>query len=269
MDLVWFIFEPFVRFFLNVWYTVTSTFHQFTAQMSDIHLHMGWVWSIALLFVVLHYGRRYPVVRQVSIAMSFLPVLIHELGHALMAKMTRSPVRNIHIVLTHLGQSHTGSQGFADTVPRNKLSGVLIFLAGYLTPPLFFGLGFYFIHRHQAYIYILILLLLGVYYLIHSDQKWIPIIIIIAMVMSGYQFYVSSDIIHYLHDEGYSIFLGLLLGEMIQSIIITTQLTFSRHTSEWDGSMLKDETFVPTVVWWALWTTFTVAVIIFALLMHG
>lgn len=269
MDLVWFIFEPFVRFFLNVWYTVTSTFHQFTAQMSDIHLHMGWVWSIALLFVVLHYGRRYPVVRQVSIAMSFLPVLIHELGHALMAKMTRSPVRNIHIVLTHLGQSHTGSQGFADTVPRNKLSGVLIFLAGYLTPPLFFDLGFYFIHRHQAYIYILILLLLGIYYLMHSDQKWIPIIIIIAMVMSGYQFYVSSDIIHYLHDEGYSIFLGLLLGEMIQSIIITTQLTFSRHTSEWDGSMLKDETFVPTVVWWALWTTFTVAVIIFALLMHG
>lgn len=269
MDLVWFIFEPFVRFFLKVWYTVTSTFHQFTAQMSDIHLHMGWVWSIALLFVVLHYGRRFPVVRQISIIVSFLPVLIHELGHALMATMTRSPVRNIHIVLTHFGQSHTGSQGFADTVPRNKLSGVLIFLAGYLTPPLFFGLGFYFIHRHQAYIYILILLLLGIYYLIHSDQKWIPIIIIIVMVMSGYQFYVSSDIIHYLHDYGYSIFLGLLLGEMIQSIIITTQLTFKCHSSEWDGSMLKDETFVPTVIWWALWTTFTVAVIIFTLFMRG
>lgn len=269
MDLVWFIFEPFVRFFLKVWHTMTSTFHQFTAQMSDIHLHMGWVWSIALLFVVLHYGRRFPVVRQISIIVSFLPVLIHELGHALMATMTRSPVRNIHIVLTHLGQSHTGSQGFADTVPRNKLSGVLIFLAGYLTPPLFFGLGFYFIHRHQAYIYILILLLLGIYYLIHSDQKWIPIIIIIVMVMSGYQFYVSSDIIHYLHDEGYSIFLGLLLGEMIQSIIITTQLTFSRYTSEWDGSMLKDETFIPTVVWWLLWTIFTIAVIIFTLLMRG
>lgn len=269
MDLVWFIFEPFVRFFLNVWYTVTSTFHQFTAQMSDIHIHMGWVWSIALLFVVLHYGRRYPVVRQVSIAMSFLPVLIHELGHAVMATLTRGTVNNIHIMMTHFGQSHTGSQGFADTVPRNKLSAILIFLAGYLSPPLFFALGIYFIHHHQAYIYILILLLLGLYYLIHSDQKWIPLLIIVAMVMSGYQFYISSDVIHYLHDYGYSIFLGLLLGEMIQSIIITTQLTFSRYTSEWDGSMLKDETWVPTVIWWSIWTAFTVAVIIFTLFMRG
>ena len=88
--------------------------------MSDIHLHMGWVWGIALLFVVLHYGRYYPVVRQVSIAMSFLPVLIHELGHAVMATLTRGTVNNIHIMMTYFGQSHTGSQGFADTVPRNK-----------------------------------------------------------------------------------------------------------------------------------------------------
>lgn len=265
MDLVWFIFEPFIRFFSNIWHTSTSTIHQFTERMSDIHIHMGWVWIVALLFILLHYGRRFPIVRQVSIIASFIPVLIHELGHAVMATITRSPVRNIHIVLTHLGQSHTGSQGFADTVPRNKVSGILIFLAGYLSPPLFFALGFYFIHRHQAYVYILILLLLGVYYLIHSDQKWIPIAIIFAMVMSGYQFYVSSDMIHYLHDYGYSIFLGLLLGEMIQSVVITTQLTFTRHTSDWDGSMLKNETFIPAVFWWALWTTFTVFTIIFTL----
>lgn len=265
MDLVWFIFEPFIRFFSNIWHTSTSTFHQFTERMSDIHIHMGRVWIVALLFILLHYGRRFPIVRQVSIIASFIPVLIHELGHAMMATITRSPVRNIHIVLTHLGQSHTGAQGFSDTVPRNKVSGILIFLAGYLSPPLFFALGFYFIQRHQAYIYILILLLLGFYYLIHSDQKWIPIAIIFAMVMSGYQFYVSSDMIHYLHDYGYSIFLGLLLGEMIQSIVITTQLTFTRHTSDWDGSMLKNETFIPTVIWWTLWTTFTVFIIIFTL----
>ena len=48
--------------------------------------------------------------------------------------------------------------------------------------------------------------------------------------------------------------LGLLLGETVQSIIITTKTNFSKKSSEWDGSAMRSLTLIPSTVWWLLWT---------------
>lgn len=51
--------------------------HRFSNAFSDMQIHMWLVVSIAVLFIVLHYLRRFPIIRNISIAFSFIPVLIH------------------------------------------------------------------------------------------------------------------------------------------------------------------------------------------------
>ena len=256
------IFSELFHSVINAYHHIIDVIRHFLNQMSDVQIHIGWVIGVSFLFIGLYYLRQYPGFKTLNIIAHFLPTLIHELGHAMMATLTRSRVVNIHIIMTGWGQKHTGSQGFAQTVPRNTLSHILILLAGYLSPPLFLWLGFYFISHHQAYIYIAILILLGIYYLIHSDQKWIPLLIIMVMIASGTQFYVNNHWLHLLHDYGVSIFLGLLLGEIIQSIIVTTQLTFRGYGQEWDGSALKSITWIPLFIWWGLWVSVSLYTVI-------
>ena len=103
--------------------------HRFSNAFSDMQIHMWLVVSIAILFIVLHYLRRFPIIRNISIAFSFIPVLIHELGHAITATLTRSTVSNIHITLTNYGLNKTSSQGFAQTAPRGwsrRTKGIIV-----------------------------------------------------------------------------------------------------------------------------------------------
>lgn len=240
--------------------------HRFSNTFSDMQIHMWLVVSIAILFIVLHYLRRFPIIRNISIAFSFIPVLIHELGHAITATLTRSTVSNIHITLTNYGLNKTSSQGFAQTAPRGWLSNILITFMGYVAPPIMFFLGFYFVEHDKSYVYIAILILMGLYYLIKTDQKWIPIIILVILFYSGFQLtsdHLSTSV--YVMHWGYSVFLGLLLGEMVQSILITTQLTFKNHDTEWDGSALKDITLIPNTIWWLIWTFISIATIFYTL----
>lgn len=245
---------------------IFDMWHRFSDAFSDIQIHMWLVVTIAVIFIVLHYLRRFPIIRNVSIAFSFIPVLIHELGHAITATLTRSTVSNIHITLTNYGLNKTSSQGFAQTAPRGWLSNILITFMGYVAPPIMFFLGFYFVEHDKSYVYIAILILMGLYYLIKTDQKWIPIIILVILFYSGFQ--LTSDhlstSVHVMH-WGYSVFLGLLLGEMIQSILITAQLTFKGSDTEWDGSALKDITLIPNFIWWFIWTFISVITVIYTI----
>lgn len=252
----------------NQYITKAQTkWHEFVASYSDIHINLWIVWVIAIVFVALHYLRRYPIIKNVSILMSFIPVLVHELGHAVTTTLTRGRVNDIHIMLTDYGQQKTGAQGLAKTQPRGWLSNILVTFMGYVFPPLFLFLGFWLVERGQSYLYIAILLVLGIYYLIHSKQKWLPLLIIAILFYTGFEIKVSDTgvmvgIVHF----GYSVMLGLLLGETIQSIIITTRIIFSRQPTEWDGSALKDSTMIPATVWWGVWTFISVFFIIKSIL---
>lgn len=247
--------------------SLLTKWHAFIESYSNIHIYTWVVLSVALIFVILHYLRRFPIIRNVSILMSFIPVLVHELGHAITATLTRSRVSDIHIVLTHYGQTKTGSQGFATTEPRGRLSQIVITFMGYVFPPLMFFLGFYFVNHQQSYIYITILAFFAIYYLIKSSQKWIPFVILVILTLSGFELKTADSgfIFEFMHI-GYSVMLGLLLGEIIQSIIITTQMTFKGHGEEWDGSAMRDATFIPVFVWWLIWTFISVGLVLKSLL---
>ncbi|MBO1996671.1 hypothetical protein J4714_12060 [Staphylococcus epidermidis] len=69
---------------------------------------------------------------------------------------------------------------------------------------------------------------------------------LIGLIYISYAIFVKTSpfVLNSIH-WAYSVFLGLLLGETIQSTIITTQMTFSRSKQGWDESYLKQLTHIP------------------------
>lgn len=226
-------------------------------QFSNIYLNFYIILTVAILYLFLHANRHNKVLQQVSILLGFFPVLIHEVGHALSASISGGKVHNIYMVLTPRGQEKTESQGYAVTTPKNRLSGVLIGLMGYMFPPFIYLLGIILLYNQMSIAFLSILLLLTLYYFWHTSQKWIPLLLLLGLIYSVYYVYTNSievTISMYLIHFIYNLILGLLLGEIIQSIIITTKVNFSRQKMEWDGLMLRRLTFIPATVWWFVWT---------------
>src|SRR5699024_9430577 len=103
-----------------------------------------------------------------------------------------------------------------------------------------------------TFIFVFIIFVFTIFYLTHTKQLWIPIAIVFILGYSIYTMYTSNNAYMTLSiDTIYNILLGLLLGEIIQSIIITTKTLFSNGNPEWDGSSLKKLTMIPELFWWA------------------
>lgn len=67
-------------------------------------------------------------------------------------------------------------------------------------------------------------------------------------MFAGYQIVLNSMGIIY------SILIGMLLAESIQSIITTFKVNFLDRNSTWDGALLKQKTYIPSTFWWLIWT---------------
>src|SRR5699024_6345146 len=130
---------------------IFDMWHRFSDAFSDIQIHMWLVVTIAVIFIALHYLRRFPIIRNVSIAFSFIPVLIHELGHAITATLTRSTVSNIHITLTNYGLNKTSLSRHTPTAARWWLSSIHVTFLRYITPSLMFSIGFYSVAHDKSY----------------------------------------------------------------------------------------------------------------------
>jgi len=229
-------------------------YDSFRDSFSDIQIHMWLVLTIAIIFLLLHALRRLPIISNIKIIFGFIPTLVHELGHAIASTLTGGRVNDIHIVLTKHGQEKTSSMGYVDTQPRGWLSSIITLLFGYMMPPIIYGLGFYFVSTNQSFIFVGILFILGIYYLIKSRQKWIPIIILGLLVYLGYDLKFNDvSMISEVMFMGYSVILGLLLGEIVQSIIITAQTSFDSSDTSSDGKKLQEKTMIPKVIWFIIW----------------
>ena len=237
---------------------------KFLSLYDDITINWKLLCIVAGLLILAHFGRNLPFVNVVYTLMSFIPTLVHELGHAVMTSITRGHVNDIHIMLTPKGIEKTGSKGYAETQPNGYISDILITFSGYIAPPLLYYWGIHCVKETHTIWFILTLAILGIYYFVKSSQKWLPILLFIFLIMSGFEFnqLPIHDLPHYLYS-GYSIFLGLLLGEMILTLIITTQLAFKSKDKEWDGQALSNKTFIPSKVWWVIWT-FIILTVIFS-----
>lgn len=227
-------------------------------QMKDISFMPHLVLGTALFFLMMHGQRDKPILKNISILLGFIPVLTHELGHAMTARFTGGRVDDIHMILTHRNQTKTGAQGYAKTVPRNRLNAILTVFAGYLAPPLMFYLGVVLIAYHYSTIYIAILLFGTLFYLVHTRQIFIPLIIMVFLLSTGYHLSMRQMGIPYnLINIFYNVILGLLLGEMIQSMLIIGRLILRGNRQFWDGKALFNLTLIPSVVWFCIWLFLT------------
>lgn len=218
--------------------------------------------STAILFLLFHYLRKIKLFNYISILFSFFPVLIHELGHAFAAQIFGGKVHDIHMVVTPKSQKQSGQQGYALTSSNSRIGEILVTFFGYISSPLMLYLGCFLIFKDLSFLFILICLFFLIFYLFHTKQKWIPLLLILIIIYSVYTIFWS-------HNENfifslnlvYNILLGLLLGESLQSIITTAKVNFKDKNSQWDGAILKQLTFIPATFWWLLWSSFSIYVI--------
>ena len=214
------------------------------------------IFITAVLFLLLHRERATSkIISQISIILGFIPVLIHEVGHALIARLTGSHVQNIYMVLTPRGQDKTGAQGLAKIMSTSRISNILSTFSGYLFPPVMLGLGIWSVDTGNSLIYMLIILLLLGFYYLHTSQKYLPVVFIVILIAFGIN---QSDLINFVNNLDmsvvYNILMGLLLGETVQSVIITSKIYFKNSKTDWDGAALRRLTLIPAGVFWAVWT---------------
>lgn len=236
-----------------------SNITMFFNNYSDIKLSVILIILTAIIFIALHYFRGYPILNHLSIWLGFFPVLIHELGHAFAAQITFGQVHDIKMVLTPKKQKELGAQGYAITSSKTRIGNIITTFMGYVSSPIMLFVGVYLVNKQMSYVFILLCLFFGLFYLVHSKQKWLPLLLIVILFLSGYN--IIFDSITFLLSSinvVYSILLGLLLGETIQSIIITTKVNFSEKNNNWDGALLKQKTYIPTTFWWLVWTVLSI-----------
>lgn len=228
-----------------------------------LDLSVWWVLvvSVAVVSLIIHFLRSRPIFKTLRIIFGFLPTLTHELGHALMCQVTGGRVRDIHMVMTNKKQAEEGAQGYAITQPKHRIGIILTGFAGYIMPGLIFVLGVTLIHYHLSLAYVLLLIFFMLYYFVKSKQKYIAfipvtLIIILMINMVG----VDSNGLQLVLNCILNIYFGLLLGEVVQSMIIMTQVHFTTH-QDWDGSMLRRNSLIPATVWYALWMMWDAGVI--------
>lgn len=231
----------------------------FIDSFSNIQLHLSVIAITSISFVILHNLRHLPILRNISVILSFFPVLIHELGHAFAAQIFGGQVADIHMVLSPKKQQATGKQGFAITTGKNRFSFIFITLMGYISAPLMLFLGCYLIIKDLSFVFVALCLFFTAFYFVKTKQKWIPLILLLIIVYSGYSIiFEPNPYTMIIISIVYNLLLGLLLGETYQSIIITSKITFSKKKPEWDGSAMKDLTHLPVVFWWFIWTSFSI-----------
>lgn len=224
-------------------------------NFSNVSLNIYIICMIALCFLILHKLRNRRILSTISVYFSFFPVLIHEIGHAFAAQIIGGRVDDIHMVLSHKQQQLTGKQGYATTRANSKFKFMVITFFGYVAPPLMLFSGVYLAYKDMTFIFLFLCIIFLVFYFAMTKQKWIPLVLLLVVGYVCYNIVVQHySLVTISTSVIYNILLGLLLGETIQSIIITTKTNFSKNHSEWDGSAMKSLTLIPTTFWWLLWT---------------
>lgn len=235
-----------------------ATLQHLFQQLSDITLMPAVIIVTTIIFLILHQRRHNESLAQISILLGFIPVLVHELGHAITASLTRGTVTDIYMPLTPRKQRKTGTQGSAHFVQPFRIPRAIVAFMGYAAPPTVLTLGVYFATRGAAVIFVALLAAGVLYYFWHTSQKWLPLLLLILIGISGIDLATARTAGIFV-DGIYSVVLGLLAGEIIQSMIITARINFTGSKQPWDGVELRQLTLIPATVWWLVWTALSIA----------
>lgn len=210
---------------------------------------------ITALYLVSHYYQRHPVFSVLDILLNYIPVLTHEFGHVLFNRLSGGRAVDFVVVVKRSERLATGQQGYAITKSRNRLGQIWTTLGGYIMPPFMLSVGLIMQSKGYGALFILFYVLIFLYFTCVTSRKWTPILIILFLSMTIYLGVQSENLTNYslLYMLIYHFLLGTLLGEVLQSTVTISQLTFSRPKPSWDGSALSALTHIPTIFYSSIW----------------
>lgn len=222
---------------------------------TSVTLHLFWIVSIAVLYIVIHAYRSNRVLKVVDIYLNYIPVLTHEFGHIIFNKISGGKANDLVIVVSPSERSETSQQGFAVTQSKNRLGEAITTFGGYVMPPIMLYLGFLAIEYQYPSLFILAYLIIFIYFLMLTSRKLLPMLMVIILLGTLYFLFqgenqvMMNDIVNIAHN----FILGVLLGEVLQSSWTIIKLTFTKDKVEWDGSALRELTLLPTTMYSLLW----------------
>lgn len=178
-------------------------------------------------------------------------VIIHECGHALMAKLSFGSVRSVRFHLIPSVVMSKGALGQAEVGTRSKLGELLTGLGGYVIQGLFFYLMTYLVVNEKSFL--ILPLFLGIYLitnLIATEKSFWQNSFLLLVLGYGIYLYNSNPevflTVYNSLDKITTVFYGWYALGLAHQIAIV--LTLGNDES-WDGYDLREYTYIPTVIW--------------------
>jgi len=194
-----------------------------------------------------------PIVRQILLPVLYLNTHLHEMSHALMAKLTGADVEKIVV--------NANGSGVTPVIGGNLL---LIASAGYLGASLFGAAMIYFGRAEKSarmtLLVLALLLTLSMVMWVRGDQVgivsglgWIVALAAMALFLRGAPLVFCCQ------------FLGLQQClNAVQALFALVEISAGTEVHS-DASILQSATGIPSVVWAIGWSAFSLALVVWSL----
>lgn len=231
-----------------------------TLFYTPFQFHIYSVIILACCYIAVHQKRHHAIASKLDIFLNYIPVLTHEFGHILFNKCAGGRATDFVIVVRPSERRATSQQGYAVTRSRGLLGQIITTLGGYVMPPLMLFIGIMLITTHYPILFIVLYAIIFICFLVITSRKVMPICIIALLAVAMYfnSMQDSALSLNHIVPVIYHFILGVLLGETLQSTWTILQLTFTRHTTSWDGRALADMTRLPTFFYSCFWIVLNV-----------
>lgn len=193
-----------------------------------------------VLFLYFH-GKKHIFIRWFQ----FLPVLLHEFGHAITCQLTGGQVKDIVIVTRRKEQMSTRRSGYAITATKPGFNTFATLIAGYMMPPVILGIALICVYYHLTYLFWGLLIFIFVYYLMETSRKLLPLCV--SFILCGILYvslHTEQDFLLILPSIAYHIIIAILFGDLFITVRTLIVLYFQKN-NDWDGAQLSRLTRIP------------------------
>ncbi|GGB08286.1 M50 family peptidase [Macrococcus hajekii] len=215
--------------------------------ISPITINMPFIIIIAAFYVLINIRfHHHFLLRWIH----FIPILLHEFGHAIFCQLTGGHVKDIVVVTSRRERNMTERTGFAITATRGKFNQFMTLIGGYLFPPIILLISILCINYRYPVIFWFILMLIFIYYLFKTSRKWLPFaILIIILTFSYFMWRQPAYQYDLLNDFIYQLMIAVLLADTLLTSRTLTQVYFNGHPG-WDGAALSRLTRIPAFIYY-------------------
>lgn len=173
---------------------------------------------------------------------------IHEMGHAIMALLTRGKVYQIHI--------NPDTSGLAFTGTRGRVSRILVSIIGYPFSIIISVVMLKMVYEgnsRSVLIGVIFFMAIGTFFWVRNNFGfvWAHISIAISLVLL---FYTNPTMI----DIYVKTMVGIVFVESILTTIVLFKITLRNKEQATDSKNLREATGIPEIVWSTLFLVFAV-----------